>query len=52
MKSARRTVGIKSADWKIKADEGLTLEMSALKLFTVANFRYQLSRQYQITPII
>ena len=27
----------------IRSDEGLTLEMSALKLFTVANLRYQLS---------
>ena len=27
----------------IRSDEGLTLETSALKLFTVANLRYQLS---------
>ena len=30
------------------SDEGLTTEMSALKLFTVANLCYQLSRWYQI----
>ena len=28
----------------IRFDEGLTLETSALKLLTVANLRYQLSR--------
>ena len=27
----------------IRSDKGLTLETSALKLFTVANLRYQLS---------
>ena len=32
-----------------KVDEGLTLEKSALKLFTVTNLPYQLSRLYQIT---
>ena len=31
------------------SDEGLTLETSAFKLFTVANLRYQLSWQYFIT---
>ena len=29
-----------------RSDEGLTLETSALKLFAVANLRYQLSWQY------
>ena len=33
----------------IRFDEGLTLETSTFKLFTVANSRYQLSRKYQIT---
>ena len=34
---------------KLHSAEGLTLETSALKLFTVANLRYQLSWSYQIT---
>ena len=34
---------------KLRSAEGLTLETSALKLFTVANLRYQLSWSYQIT---
>ena len=33
----------------IRFDEGLTLETSTFKLFTVVNLRYQLSRKYQIT---
>ena len=42
-KSLVDTVGIKSADLKDKFDEGLTLEMSAFKLFTVASFSYQVN---------
>ena len=37
------TAGIKSADLKDKFDEGLRLEMSAFKLFTVANLRSQVN---------
>ena len=32
-----------------RSDEGLTLETSAFKLFSVANLRYQLSWLYYIT---
>ena len=32
-----------------RSDEGLTLETSAFKLFSVANLRYQLSSLYYIT---
>ena len=35
----------------IRFDERLTLETSALKLFTEASLRYQLIRQNQITPL-
>ena len=42
-KSLVDTAGIKSADLKDKFDEGLTLEMSAFKLFTVANLRSQVN---------
>ena len=35
--------------WVRANDEGLTLETSVLKLFTMANLRYQLSPSNQIT---
>ena len=35
----------------IRSDEGLTLETSAFKLFTVANLRYQLTLLYSPTNV-
>ena len=39
-----KRVSADHADWPIfSSDEGVTLETSALKLFTAANLRYRLS---------
>ena len=40
---SHKSLVIKCWPGAIRSDEGLTLETSALKVFTVANLRYQLS---------
>ena len=40
-----------SVPFVIRSDEGLTLETSAFKLFTVANLRYQLTLLYSPTNV-
>ena len=36
-----RALALRQSDWKLRSDEGLTLETSAFLLFTVANLRFQ-----------
>ena len=38
-----RALASRQSEWSLRFDEGLALETSTLKLFTVANLRYQLS---------
>ena len=36
-----RAVASRQSEWSLRLDEGLALETSPLKLFTVTNLRYQ-----------